>query len=472
MFETKRLHPLQVLRFSGKYLFLLLLPALRGLLTVRNADMLLYWAKGAWFDLCVVITVIVLFRLSGKYNTIQCDSQRLIVQTGIFFRRKAMVPLTHITTLWVESPFYLRPFNAKRVCIDTAGGKRPQVDLNLILYPKEADKLLSYRTGTEDTPRRYRAKWQYLLFLSVYVSGTLTGILFFATALHQLGKLLGDQIQKLVVDGVNALAEQLWFAPHTAAIVAIIILLGWIFSCIRNLFHFAGFSVTRHHHSLTISAGLLNRRAYTCYIRDINFLNLRQTLLGKFLQLYTVYIHCIGYGKRKRDQAVLLPGVGPDETRRVVQDLLWEFSIQNNALHPVPFSLWRYLRWPLIFLLGIAPCVTIIVWLIPEHTALWRFLGIVTTLPVIWYGVLQAIGRYDAGVAVDKRCFTLRYPRRFVLHTVVIPRRKISLLHIRQSIWQKKRNRCDLIVYTCNEKRTCHRVKNLNFTDLKSLLYQ
>jgi uncharacterized membrane protein YdbT with pleckstrin-like domain len=472
MFETKRLHPLQVLRFSGKYLFLLLLPALRGLLTVRNADMLLYWAKGAWFDLCIVITVIVLFRLSGKYNTIQCDRQRLIVQTGIFFRRKAMVPLTHITTLWVESPFYLRPFNAKRVCIDTAGGKRPQVDLNLILYPKEADKLLSYRTGTEDTPRRYRTKWQYLLFLSVYVSGTLTGILFFATALHQLGKLLGEQIQNLVVSGVNTLAEQLWFVPHTAAIAAIIVLLGWGLSFVRNLLHFSGFSVTRYHRSLCISAGLLNRREYTCHIRDINFLNLRQTLLGKLLQLYMVYIHCIGYGKRKRDQAVLLPGVGPGETRRIIKDLLWEFPIQDNILHPAPFSLWRYLRWPLLTLLGVAPAVTLSIWFIPEQADLLRFLGLVLVLPIVWWGILQGLGRYDAGVAVDKRSLTLRYPRLFVLHTVVIPCQKISCLRIRQSVWQQKRNRCDLIVYTCNERRTRHCVKNLTFTDLKTLLYR
>ncbi len=472
MTENRRQHPLQMLPFIGKYVFLLSLPLLRGLLAIRDPAGFEAWVRGSWFDILIVLLILVFAFFSWRSSSILIKNDMLILRNGWLFHRRSVLPLSTITTLSVEAPFYLRPFGARRVFIDTAGGIWHNTDFSLLLYKKDADTLLTLRLPDTSAPQRrqYKARWRYLLFLSLCVSNSLTGILLFAAFFNQSGRILGAEFQRQLVYGLDTLAAPLRFLPHTAVITALILLIGWALHFLRNLLHYIGFSVVRHRDMLHICSGFFNPRNYTCPVKAINFLNLRQTVLSKILGLYVVFLHCIGYGKRKNDKAVLLPAATAATTKRVLEQLLWELPCCAATVKPVKHALWRYVRWPLLILVLIPLAVYLLTPFTATFTELLHFVGVIACIPVIWRLVIAVLDRGSAGMGVTAACITMRYSRKFTLHTVVIPQERISFIRIRQSVFQKRRDICDVYVYTYNEKRTCHRLRQVSKKDVQKLL--
>lgn len=468
----RRQHPLQMLPFIGKYLFLLLLPLFRGLIAVRDPAGLQAWLRGSWFDILIILLIIIFAYFSWRCSSICISEDAMIVHNGWLIHRKTIIPLSHITTLSVEAPFYLRPFRARRVFVDTAGGMWRNQDLKLLLYAKDADTLLSLRLPAQSPPSRrcYRARWRYLLFLSLCVSNSLTGSLLAAAFFNHSGRILGAKFQQQLLTGLDTLASPLRFLPHTAAITALLLMIGWVLHFSRNLLHYVGFSVKRYKNMLHIRSGFFNRRDYTCPVNAINFLDFRQTVLSRILGLYIVYIHCVGYGKRKNDKAILLPAATAATTRRVTEQLLWELPREAATVRPVKYALWRYVRWPLIAFLAIPLTVYLLTPLTAPFTDLLHFVGVMACIPVIWKLILAFLENASAGIGGTAQCLTARYGHRFTLHTVVIPRRCVSYIRLRQSVLQKRRGICDVFIYTHNERRTCHRVRQLPLKDIQQLL--
>ncbi len=471
MDNAKRQHPLQMFPFIGKYLFLLSLPLLRGLIAVRDPAGLQAWVRGSWFDILIVLLILMFAYFSWRCSRICVQSGILTVQNGWLIRREAAVPLKSITTLTVEAPFYLRPFFARRVFIDTAGGIWRNPDFQLLLYKKDAAALLSLRVPQQPPPPRrcYRARWRYLLFLSFCVSNSFTGAVLAAAFFKYAGEILGAEFQQLLLSGLDTLAAPLRFLPYGTAIIALLLLIGWAVHFLRNLLHYIGFSVKRYKDLLHIRSGFFTLRTYTCPIRAINFLDFRQTVFSKILGLYVVFIHCIGYGKRKRDKAVLLPAATASTTARVTEQLLWELPHENVTVRPVKYALWRYVRWPLIALGGVPLTVYALTPRYAFFTALLHFVGVMLCVPILWRLIVAVLETGSAGIGITTECLTLCYARRFTLHTVVIPRDRISFIRLRQSVFQKRRDICDVLVYTHNERRTCHRVRQLPRKDIQKL---
>lgn len=467
----KRQHPLRLLPFIGKYLFLLLLPLFRGLLTVRDPKGLESWLRGSWFDIVIILLILAFAYFSWRCSRIRIENDVLTVHNGWFFHRESTVSLHEVTTLSVETPFYLRPFRAKRVLIDTAGGVWHNPDFSLLLYAEDADTLLASRVSNVTSSHRYyRAKLRYLLFLSFCVSNSFTGILVSVAFFDQSGRILGAEFQQRLLSGLDTVAAPLRFLPHTAAITALLLLIGWGVYFSRNLLHYIGFCVTRQKDVLHIHNGFLSKREYTCPIGAINYLDFRQTVLGKILRLYTVFIHCIGYGKRKNDKAVLLPAAGAAAARRVTEQLLAEFPREAVTVRPGKYALWRYVRWPLLLFIGIPFAVYILALFIADFTELVHFIGTMLCVPILWWLILKVLDRNTAGIGETPHCLTVCYAQKLTLHTVVIPKNRISFIRLRQTVFQKRRDVCDVFLYTHDERRRRHHIRQLPKKDVQKLL--
>ena len=63
-----REHPVNIIKYAGKNIWLLIFPLLRGIHSIRlDVRAFYYWLQGAWFDLLVVLVILaVLVFLFGK----------------------------------------------------------------------------------------------------------------------------------------------------------------------------------------------------------------------------------------------------------------------------------------------------------------------------------------------------------------------------------------------------------------------
>ncbi len=89
-----REHPIKILRYSAKNLWLLIFPLLRSLrfypFSLQN---LIDWGAGAWFDLLVALLILGIGTLRWHACTYYFDEVSIRSQSGILLRRGTEIPL-------------------------------------------------------------------------------------------------------------------------------------------------------------------------------------------------------------------------------------------------------------------------------------------------------------------------------------------------------------------------------------------
>ena len=137
-----REHPIKILRYSAKNLWLLIFPLLRSLRFYPfSLQKLIDWGAGAWFDLLVALLILGIGTLRWHACTYYFDEVSIRSQSGILLRRGTEIPLERIASTVEEHPFYLRPLRAACLQISTAAGAVPEADMHLTLYLRDLHRL-------------------------------------------------------------------------------------------------------------------------------------------------------------------------------------------------------------------------------------------------------------------------------------------------------------------------------------------
>lgn len=464
--KPRREHPAAIPGHIPYYYLLLLLPLLRGIRYFRLPDGFPRWLRGTWFDGAVIALLLVLSAVAWGRRTYDVNQHRLRLCRGIFWRRTTLVPLRWVTTLTVERPLWLRLLRAARVSADTDAGSHRLADVQLTVWQQQA---VLFVPESEDGVYLRIQAWRIGL-LSLLSSDSLGGLLLLTAALRQSSVLLGESIRNRVIDNLEAAADTLAVIPRTAALLILILAVGWVTGTVRHLLRHLPFSLYRRADTLTVYMGRLTRRIHCCAVGAINYADIRQTLVAHLLGVYTVYISCTGYGKDQNTLSVVIP---PCRKRRTQQ----EWSLLLPHLHPCAMTLrpakgavWRYGRLPLLLLLLLPVIGQTAGWLFP----LWRetatYLSLLAVFPCLWLGAVRLAACRTAGVGYQDGQYSLCYVRRLTLHRVTVPADKVATVHIRRSLWQRRRGTCDVKIYSNHEFRRPHKVRHLRYDEVKKLL--
>ncbi len=462
--EYKRPHPINIVESTSRFWALLLLPVLRGLLFSGGAFS--QWASGAWFDILVLTGIISLGVVSWYFNTYAFDEKGIYVSRGIVVKRKLFIPYSRLATMSVEYPFYLAPFKAVHLCADTDAGFSNISDFKLTMRKSEAQKLCSFRKQpykmNDKLKRVYRPKGLYVAILSVLTSNTLTGVLFFSALISQFGNLLGQEFEDRVFESLTALARVLAFGiPPVAAIIAYVLLGGWLVSFLMNLIRNKDFEVIRQGGILEISAGIITSRYYSITTKRVNLIEVHQSLLTKLFGFFTVYIHSSGYGKQKYSRSVLIPAADKFEARRNLGVLLPEITMGKRQIRPSFKTLTRFLIPPCGFMLAFFAMYLVLSWLFPSFGDIILFLSIMAELPAVWWLFVKIASFTHTGIGLQNGVYTFSCTYAYGFYITSVPKRRITQVIIRQSLFQKISNCCDIIVYAYSEGRKRRVVNNI-----------
>lgn len=462
----RRQHPIAILRYSFRYLFLLSLPLLRGLRYIQTPQGLYRWAQGTWIDLSAILLLLVLPLLLWRGYTYCLTDQGFVLRRGVLFRLETIIPRHHISTLSVERPFYLRPLRAARIAVDTDAGARFRADFTLTVSEQHAREILAERQKTDEPiQHRYRAPWAHIVVLSMLVSNSMSGVLILATAFYQSGRLLGEAYQQQLVGNLENAAQYLRIIPRTTALIVLVLLIGWGIAALRNLLRHLPFCATRYPTLLAIRNGAITRRDHLCTVSAVHYLDCRQTIFCKLLRLRIVFIHCIGYGKGRDSLSLLIPASPTARAEEQTRRLLPEFRPQAVNIRPAPRSLLRYIAYPLWGMLLIYPTARIVAPLFPLWREILLHLALIAYIPLVWAAAVKILDRYTAGIGCGDGFVTLQYSARLTFHTVTVPQSDIISYRFRQSVFQRRRHTGDLIILTYSEEPRRHRIRNIRETD-------
>ncbi len=469
----KRGHPVSILSYMYKYLFLLLIPFIRGLITYRGG--FYSWLKGTWLDILVVIfiTLISVIRWMSYYYCY--DINGLHVKKGVFLKFDIFIRPEEISTITAEQSLFLRTFNAVRISAVTDAEFFWLKTFTLTVPYSDADFILDTReqscSDKNYLRRTYHPGFFHVAFLSAVLSNTLTGVLFFSAVINKIGVLFGEDFRSRLVGTLTETAEFLAFGiPPLSALISLIILAGWFISFVKNVLRHNGFKITRKNCLLYIKSGLITTRHFSCKVNRINFVDIRQSIISKLFHLHIVLIRCIGYGKRKDNDSVLIPAASTKSLSRQLEDILPEFKIKKRQLKPKPGAVIRYCLIPFLFAVILPLTANIMADFFKNWSQTIIFAGFILILPCIWLFLLNLINFFTTGIACGSNNITIRYSYRFCLHTVIIPNDRISLIGVSQNIFQKSSGGCDLTIYSYNDIRTTHKIKSFNLKEIVNLI--
>lgn len=471
---TRHVHPITIFYNLGRVLYLTIIPVLRGFFVAIQGD-LANWVQGAWIDILVFLLMIILAVWRWWVVVYSYNNHSLTLKTGWIVRSEISIPWVNITTVSVIESFYLRPFRAAKLRADTIGGSEGKADFTLLVSGKEATEMLDRLRSADERitgkPRQYEPKTSSILSLALLTSNSLAGILFISAFVSQSGKLLGREFSDMIIGTFEEVARVLAFGvPPAAAAIAYILLAGWLIGFLLTFCRYKNFSIQRGKYALNIGGGVFTNRQYCISVSDITFLDIRQSVITKAIRLYSLYISAVGYGKQKDDISCIIPTEDHETFTQVREYLFGAFSPEKRQIAPAKRGFMRFIGIPLALCAALPLAMFILIFIHPSWRGFILFTGCMSTVPAVFFLVVRIIDFSTSGIAKVDGYLTLRYSKGFTLHTVIVPIDKVVCTEFRQSILQKPRNNCDLIISTRAETKSVHRCRNLNRDELIKIM--
>ena len=167
-------------------------------------------------------------------------------------------------------------------------------------------------------------------------------------------------------------------------------------------------------------------------------------------------------GEEKSDIAAIIPFASRQRVFDQLTRLMPEYFPSPRTIRPNLAAIFKFILQPLL-ICALVPAVTFLgIFLLPRWDAIFYFAGFMGMLPAIWFLGVRIIDFCSSGVSKEGTIFTIRYSKLFHLHTVIFSEEQLMMVNIRQSILQRRRDKCDLLISTRAEGRYRHHLRNLD----------
>lgn len=426
----RRLHPLAIIVFWVRYLGWVSIPLILSFFKDSNYVETLLIAAG----FAGALLLLALFRYGWYFYTF--DGQMLTIYSGLLFRKTRQIPFKRIQTVQTNQWFFLKPFGATSVKLETSGKSDNDAEGELpVISQQVADQLQQLVNGNyvqtmtvvpvaDDS---YSINWSDLnryALTSMGIVPILLGLLWLYGKLSERlsSQLVGDAVQVYAKYGVLILI----------VIVVVILLIGMLAGYVMIIQRYYHFRLRKQEDRLVTEKGLFQRNQISTTLTRIQAVAFRQTVIRQLLHLVSVQLILASEATKKEDQnnLVMLPVIQQAQTKLAHQFVDW---VPNNVSQPPRLSgkgQWSLIRNALLIsLIVTAPFV---IWLRP--------LGYLALLIIPIGGLMSWYAAINCGITqLDDERVSVLAGHHFQRDLYIIPKRKVQSLVLRQSILMKRR---------------------------------
>lgn len=468
-------HPLKILKYSAKNIWLLIFPLLRGIKAFRlDVNRLYEWIKGSWFDLLIILAILLFGYIKWKFSLISITDSSIIHRQGIIFKIKTDIPIKNISSVTIEHPFHLRIFRAVKFYADTRSGTTPSNDMYLLLQRKTLDAIMKkIPSVSRQNSIKYSHKPKlYLIFLfSALFSSSLSGIIYIGAFFFQGGEIAKDIILTSI-DIISAETSKFIVSAVPPVIWGIMIFLlsTWIISFIVNLIRYSGFSIRHDSDIIEIKCGYITKRRFNIFMKKINYIDIRQNVIMKLFRVMSVNISCSGYGSNTKNLPVLVPIITKRTLNENLSDIVHaRFSIAKQY-KPKLTSFWQYIWISVIISVLILPVTALTTYFFPAFHELAVFVTVMAEIPALWSVIVNLTALFTSGITFNDGYIQINYAKGLSFHTAIAEPEKVASFQIKQSPFQRIFKKCTVSVYFGSEISVRHTVKAIPVDDAKKIL--
>lgn len=455
----RREHPLRILRYSLKNLWLLIFPIIRGAYHFATKEDVIAYLRGTWFELLILLVIFGYGWLNWFFRKFIIENEQIYVREGILFARKKYMPVRNLSALTLEHPLWLQPFRGAYVYADTASGILERTDIKLLIRQSDEKLFVSslprLRKGKRHHFSQKAGLWRILLF-SIAFSNSFTGSLYMATFWFQGGRIARDLLEQFqVTERLSTVSEEvarrLMGIPPAAVMIGLIILSTWMLSFLSNLIRYGGFDMESDKRMLSVRSGLATRRHFYLVSHRINFIDIRQNLLTKCFRICSLAVNCPGFGNQRGSIPICLPLLTQKEMEEALPMIFPGSRQTKNRLKTPGTSWFSYIFLPVLAAVCVIPVLNKARELFPQVSEVLTFLQIMIEIPILWKLAIQLVALLTTGISGSKGRICVRYCRGLTFHTVIADTDSVVKVKIKQLLWQKLSGKCHVELYFRSE---------------------
>lgn len=460
-------HPLRILRYSVRNIWLLVFPLVRGIRAATlDVDRLYSWIKGAWFDILFLGAILVFGYIRWYFSWISVADSALTHTEGVLVKLKKYIPYENISTVTSEYSFYLRPFGGIRLYCSTGAGKFGKSDMTLMITKSVHERIsgaFSDKTETENELYTHNTAMMSVLLFSVFFSSSFSGAVYIAALFFKGGDILRDMISiplSRITEETARLTDRLIVkVPSAAAAVGAFFLATWFVSFVLNFVRYSGFILKCGSTTAEIECGAFTRRRFRINVNHVTYTDLRQNLIMKIFRAVAVNVSCAGYGSLKKSFPVLLP-------MKKEENLL---CTKENIFRPSLKSFWQYIWLPAIAAIAIVPASYILERTFPTYSAFSHFVIIMTEIPALWMIAVKITALLTSGISVSGDKIVVRYSAGIGFHTIIAERSRLVKYEITQTPFQRISKKCTVSFSFNGAEGNRHYVKAISLGDAEKI---
>ncbi len=473
----RRQHPVAIVRYLTKSFWILLIPAVRGL--IAYSFNLVYWMRVMWSDILVIAFFFTYALLRWLLLTYKPTDKSLIYTSGFIVRTVSEIPYANISAANTEKHWWQYPLRCCYMLIDTdaksLGVKKTSPDLKLLIRDEDAEIIFAMCRKFTENGTKFSSELSKgsLVAFSLLFSSAFSGVALLTALLINAGDILGDTLNKTIFNALDSAAKTvnsrtldiLSKLPAAAVYLAIIILVGWFVSFVGNLLRHMHFTFEKDGGAVTIKDGFFTARNYFINRDHINYADLRQNLLMKLFGVMSVNVSCSGYGKAKNEIPVFIPISDSRKVRSILKRILPDFNREADTI-PLKFRyILIYIGPPAAALNIISAAAGILIYLFKDWYDMIFSTMLMLEIPIIWLLIVKTAAFCTSGISYSGSVICIKYCRGFGFHTILVPENRIAKITVSRTIFQRMNGSCDIIVYTNSEYTRSHRVRGVSYKD-------
>lgn len=462
-------HPLRILKYSIKNIWLLIFPLIRNISTIRlNRDWLVQWVRGAWFDLIFVGVILIFGLIRWSSSRIVIGENDIFHDMGYILRVSKSIPYKNISTATVESPIWLKPFNGVYVRCDTSAGIFRSPDMKVMMRGRDAAEVIKKipDVGAETKLRTQNdpSELSVLLFSAFFSSG-FSGVayvtLFFIKGGDIARNIINVSLNRIQTETAKITERLVLNIPFAAVLIGLILILLWLLSFIVNLLRYSHFHIELDKNCLKVIYGITTKKEFRVMPHHINYTDMHQNLIMKFAKKVAVNINCAGYGSDKNSIPVLMP-IKDERSIGKEFESIGIFAGMKNDFGTKRFGFWSYIWLPVILGAAIVPAQRRIGGFFPRFEELSHFVMIMAEVLLVWFILIKLTAWWTSGVALYDDKVLVRCCKWSLFHTVISERRKLVKVTFEQTVFQKFWGTCSIGFWFEGEEYKKYKVKSMS----------
>lgn len=422
MYEKKRLHPATIVFNFLQLLKDFFLPIIIGFLTIGS--------EGFGYFLIVTAIILIIFIpfsvLSWYRFTYQTTEEQLIIEQGVFIRKKRYISKNRIHSIDLTETLIHHMFKLVKVQIETAGsGDGAEVFLKAVSL-KEGEELREQLKKTsqivyEELPDHTDQITVGRLFIAGSTSGSIGVILaaigFFFSQMEQF---IPDSFYDETIKWIIGLS-----VIFLIGLIIFILFILWLLGIAGTMIKYGNFTITKRKEELFITRGLLEKKQITIPVDRIQAVGIDESIFRQPFGFTTVFVEVAGGAIDQGSDftTVLFPLLKREELEVFLKKYLPDYVSEEKELPSLPKKSMIYYIARSFFPVLILSIILFVIF--PEFV----YIPFTFMIISIVYGWLVY---KDSGMKLAGKKLTIRYRRGLSRRTIRIFQNRIQALEIKQ----------------------------------------